>query len=132
VKQVLKWARYAPLGLRGMSLFASDGTDYNAVSDYAEVCAVQNQNVMIGLMIETVEALDTIEEMRFWRRLPRSSSPIRSSRAARQPSDLAPRSRSIPPAKTWRTPCTRQQLAGVCSSRSTPWVLRPYCVPGLM
>lgn len=63
VERLLELAQYHPLGRRGMSMYGGAAASYHEVTDVAEVTAWQNDNLLLGLVIETPEAVDALDEI---------------------------------------------------------------------
>jgi 2-keto-3-deoxy-L-rhamnonate aldolase RhmA len=63
VERVLDMARYGPLGNRGMNMYGNANVSYHEVTDVAGAAEWMNDNLLIGLNIETREAVENLEEM---------------------------------------------------------------------
>lgn len=63
VERLLELARYHPAGRRGMAMYGNAGVGYGDVTDVPATIAWQNENTMIGLNIETREAVENLDEM---------------------------------------------------------------------
>jgi len=63
VERLLQLAKYAPEGSRGMAMGGNAGTNFEAVTDYLAAAAWANDNVCLGVNIETPEAVEALSEM---------------------------------------------------------------------
>lgn len=63
VRAVLEAARYWPEGRRGVGLYGGVNTGYRAVPDIEATAAAQNAELTIGLVIETAEAVDSLDQI---------------------------------------------------------------------
>jgi len=60
--EVVKWAKYAPLGNRGLALGGASG-DYRAVPDPRAAMAQANESTVIVIQIESKDAVSRIDEI---------------------------------------------------------------------
>jgi 2-keto-3-deoxy-L-rhamnonate aldolase RhmA len=56
-------ARYAPLGNRGMNLYGNANVGYEEVTDVAAATTWLNDNLLVGLNVETKEAVENLEDL---------------------------------------------------------------------
>jgi 2-keto-3-deoxy-L-rhamnonate aldolase RhmA len=63
VERLLDMARYGPLGNRGMNMYGNANVSYFEVTDVAAAAEWMNNNLLIGLNIETREAVENLEDM---------------------------------------------------------------------
>lgn len=63
LKELIEYARYSPEGSRGMFMMNSPAVNFTSVTDVASATAFQNQNMFLGANIETIDALDQLDEM---------------------------------------------------------------------
>jgi 2-keto-3-deoxy-L-rhamnonate aldolase RhmA len=63
LNRVLDISRYAPLGHRGMNMYGNANVSYYEVSDVAATAAWLNDNMLIGLNIETREAVENLDQL---------------------------------------------------------------------
>lgn len=61
-KEVIRWAKYAPLGNRGLALGGA-GNDYGSVPDPITTMAETNESTVILIQIESKEAIGRIDEI---------------------------------------------------------------------
>lgn len=61
VRSVLERARYTPAGRRGIARWGSASMNYANVGDAAEYLRFANDNMFVGINIETPEAVDDLE-----------------------------------------------------------------------
>jgi 2-dehydro-3-deoxyglucarate aldolase/4-hydroxy-2-oxoheptanedioate aldolase len=63
IKRLIDLAKYAPLGHRGFAMGMNAGTNFETVSDPVAGAQWQNDNVFLGINIETAEAVDNLGDM---------------------------------------------------------------------
>lgn len=63
VQRLIQLAKYAPIGSRGMAMGGNAGTNFEATTDYVAGSTWANDNVCLGLNIETPEAVESLSEM---------------------------------------------------------------------
>jgi 2-keto-3-deoxy-L-rhamnonate aldolase RhmA len=63
VTAAVEMAYYHPRGRRGMAMYGNGGVNYQDVTDVDEFTAWQNANLLIGLNVETREALDCLDDL---------------------------------------------------------------------
>lgn len=56
-------AHYPPKGHRGMALLGQASTNYEVVTDTADYLQWQNDNLLLGILIETQEAVDNLDDL---------------------------------------------------------------------
>ncbi|MGQ9731824.1 MAG: HpcH/HpaI aldolase family protein [Candidatus Zipacnadales bacterium] len=61
-RDVVRWAKYAPLGNRGLAL-GGPGNDYQPVTDPLATMAEMNESTLIVIQIESKEAVKRVEEI---------------------------------------------------------------------
>jgi 2-keto-3-deoxy-L-rhamnonate aldolase RhmA len=62
VRRFIEFAKYHPEGRRGMAIYLGASTNYEDVAP-AEAMAHANANTLLGVLIETREAVENLEEM---------------------------------------------------------------------
>jgi len=61
VEQIVSWAKFSPLGARGLNLSNHEG--YWGLRDPAELVVTSNRDRWVAIQIETLEALESAEEI---------------------------------------------------------------------
>jgi len=63
VARLLELARYAPAGRRGVAMYGGATVGYQTVRDVPATMAALNDEVLVGIVIETPEAVDDLDAM---------------------------------------------------------------------
>jgi 2-keto-3-deoxy-L-rhamnonate aldolase RhmA len=63
VERLLELSRYYPKGRRGMSMGGNGNSSYTEVKDVPATAEWLNNNLLVGLNIETKEAIENLEDM---------------------------------------------------------------------
>jgi 2-keto-3-deoxy-L-rhamnonate aldolase RhmA len=63
VQRLLELCRYHPAGRRGMAMYGNAGVNYEDVTDVPAAVDFLNNNLLVGLNIETKEAVENLDEM---------------------------------------------------------------------
>jgi 4-hydroxy-2-oxoheptanedioate aldolase len=63
VERLIELTRYAPIGRRGMAMYGGAGVGYTNVTDIPATIEYINDNLLVGLNIETKEAIENLESM---------------------------------------------------------------------
>ena len=63
VRKLIEFTYYHPAGKRGVNMYGTAAVGYETVNNIAEAAAISNENMLLGLIVETAEAIENLDEL---------------------------------------------------------------------